>query len=110
MKEKSKVLEEKLVEELTNDITEYNDIIDILSDKDSIVDVKDVSDDVTKMKIKKSSLIDFRNLVLKTAIDLDGIDNETILTAREKAIFYRLVRIAMWFIRGWKMIKALIKN
>lgn len=110
MKEKSKVLEETLVKELTDDITEYNDIIDILSDKDSIVDVKDLSDDVTKMNIKKSSLVDFRNLVLKTSLELDGVDNETILTTREKAIFYKLVRIAMWFYRGWKMIKGLIKK
>ena len=110
MKEKSKVFEEKLVNELTEDITEYNDIIDILSDKESIVDVKDLSDDVKKMTIKKSSLVDFRNLVIKTSLELDGVDNETILTDTEKAIFYKIVRIVMWFYRGWKMIKGLIKK
>lgn len=107
---KSEVLIDSLVTSLNNDIDEYNTIIDILGDDKSLIDVVDSSIDIEIMKAKKNSAVTFRNMVLKTSLELDDVDNETILTSDEKKIFLKLVVVAMWFLRLFKMVKSIFSS
>lgn len=83
----------ELINEVEKEINTLDEIIGILSDDNSVVDSDDVNLDLMIMKTKRNSFQNFKSMLLKASLKIEGVDNEKIMTAGEKKIFYKLVKI-----------------
>lgn len=75
------------------EIDDLNEIIDILSDDNSITDSDDIPIDIKIMKTKVSTYSNAKSMIQKASLKVNDLDNEKIMTPREKRLMYRLVRI-----------------
>jgi acetamidase/formamidase len=80
-----------------NEIYELSELIDILTDDDSIKDSDNLSLDVKIMKARITAFKDVKNMMVKAAIGNDALDSEKIMTKEELKWFYRLMKIIRFF-------------
>ena len=88
--------------QLDSEIEDLDELIDILSDEDSVTDVEDKNLDVLIMEVKRKSLSNVKGMIQKASLKIDGVDNEVLMTTDEKKVFYKLIRFMMFFRRIFK--------
>lgn len=98
MNRRKQALIDKIIASINNEINELQEITDILSDDNSVTDTDDLNTDLKIMKAKSNAFKDAKLMVMKASLDVDSIDNEKIMTASEKRLFYKLVKL-ITFIR-----------
>jgi hypothetical protein len=91
----------KFIEVLNNmldkEVDELNEIINLLSDSKTMVDSDDLPKDTMVMTAKKNSFTAVKGMVKKASLQIEGVDNEILMNAQEKKVFYQLVRTTMFF-------------
>ena len=87
---------------LDDEIGDLDELIDILSDEDSVTDIEDKNLDVLIMETKRKAFKDAKMMIQKASLKIDGVDNEAIMTSGEKKIFYKLVKFVMFIRRIFK--------
>ena len=94
---------EKLNNILDKEISDLNEIISIICDEDSLTDSSSLDLDVTIMVNKRNTFVDVKRMVAKASLKIDTVDNEVIMTTGEKKIFYKLVKVIMFFRRIFRI-------
>jgi len=83
--------------ELQSEITDLDDILNILGDSDSIIDSDSLSTDIKIMETKRNTYETIKLMIAKASLRIDGVENEDVMTRDEKHLFYKLVKITMRF-------------
>jgi len=87
---------------LDTEINQLDEIINILSDENSITDVEDKDSDIYMMKTRRNTFKDAKNVIRKASLEIDGLDNEVLMTSSEKKLFYKFIRFISFFRRIFK--------
>jgi hypothetical protein len=103
MESKNKRFVNDLTEQLDKEINELDEIINILGDDGSITDSDDANSDLEIMKKKQNIYKDIKGMVKKTSLKMEGFDNEVMLNAREKKVYFKLIKFIMFFRRIFKI-------
>ena len=100
MKVKHKEFTRILTDEVDNEIREISELIDMLGSSEILTDDGDDNNlkrDIDIMKVKRSTFENVKGLIIKSSIQVEGLDNEITLNREEKKIFFKIVRLIMWF-------------
>ena len=77
---------------LDREINDLESVVEILTDENSIIDSDSVSSDVKVMLNRINMFKDFRNMIIKASLEIKDIDNEVMMTTKEKKIFLWIIR------------------
>lgn len=97
MKCRKDIIVEKFCELVDNEIDELTDIINVLSDEKTFITGDTEAVDIMIMKSRRGSFKTAKGMIMKASLEIDSVDNEKIMTVEEKKMFYKIVRIIMFF-------------
>lgn len=89
----------KLIDKEINDLTE---ILGILGDSGAVTNTDNLNLDIQIMTARRASFKSVKGMIKKTSIQVVGVDKEVIMSSDEKKVFYKLVRVIMFFRKLFK--------
>lgn len=89
----------KILKHIDDDIKSSEELVEILGDCNSVIDIENPSEDINIINRKIKTMKTLKNTIIKLSLDLEKekLDNEALLTVDEKKIFYRLIKTIMFF-------------
>jgi len=91
-----------VLEALDKEISELDEIINILSDSSAITDSEDKESDIYMMKIKRNTFKTVKGLIKKASLPVSGIDKEIMMSGDEKKLFHKIIKFISFFRRIFK--------
>ena len=108
------IYKEHLLEVINRDfdkeIDELSELIEILSDSNSITDTDSLNVDIEIMEKRRGAFQDAKMMVYKASLKITDFDNEKLMTPEEKKWFYKLVRIIRFIRRAYLFFKDIFKK
>jgi hypothetical protein len=86
-------LSDLLDKEIDSEISELNELLDILGDENSLLLNTDTGSDLSLIKNRIKMFKDFKMMIAKASLQIEGVDNVAMMTSAEKKHFHRLVRL-----------------
>jgi hypothetical protein len=87
------LLSNLLDKEIDSEISELTELLDILGDENSLLLSTDTGGDLSLIKNRIRMFKDFKMMVAKASLQIEGVDNLAMMTGAEKKHFHRLVRL-----------------
>ena len=88
-----------IFDEINKEIATTEDLLDHMGQGFVLGEKADLSNDIGVMKNKVSILKDAKEMIRKSALTVEGVDNMLLMSVRQKRMFLSIVKFVSWFRR-----------